>query len=216
MKRELSFTLMLLLLIAAAGVARHLARAGEREAVPPRRRLAEFPPQLGAWRQVDEQTLSAGAFRELRPDDYLSRTYVDDRGFTVFLSISYYASQRHRQAIHSPQNCLPGAGWTMSDHRLHSLDGAAEARINEYLIAKDNVQMLAFYWYHGRGRIVANEYLGRLRTIRDAMLLGRTDGALVRVIAPLGNGAGAAEQARQSGLGFVRELLPLLPAYIPD
>ncbi len=207
---------MLLLLICAAAFARHLARAGEREQVPPRALLSEFPPQFGAWRQIDEQTLSAGGFRELKPDDYLSRTYVNDAGFQIFLSIVYYSSQRHRQTIHSPQNCLPGAGWTMSDHQLHDVGAVAEKRINEYLIGKDDAKMVAFYWYHGRGRVVASEYLGRFYAIKDSMTLGRTDGALVRVIAPMGKGDGAAEQARQMGLDFARGLMPLLSSYIPD
>ncbi len=216
MKRHLSFIVMLLFLACAAGIAQYLARASERERVPPRVSLAQFPPQFDVWRQVDAQTLTAGEFRELKVDDYISRTYVNDKGFTVFLFIAYYASQRHRQTFHSPQNCLPGAGWTMSDYRLHSLDDLAERRINEYLIEKDDAKMIAFYWYHGRGRVVANEYWGRFYTIKDSMMLGRTDGALVRVIAPMGKGGGAEEQARQAGLDFARVLLPMLSSYIPD
>jgi EpsI family protein len=216
MKRELSFIVMLLFLICAAAFAWRLARAGDRELVPPRVSLSEFPQQFDAWRQVDTQTLSAGEYRELKPDDYLSRTYVNDRGFPVYLFIAWYASQRHRQTFHSPQNCLPGAGWTMSDYRLHRIGDAPGKSINEYLIGKEGMKMVAFYWYHGRGRVVANEYLGRFYTIKDSMMLGRTDGALVRVIAPAGRGEGAEEQARQAGLDFVRGLAPMLSSYIPD
>jgi EpsI family protein len=216
MSSNLRFIAMFLFLLCAAAVGQYLARAGNNEIAPARDHLSAFPKQFGEWRQIDEQTLGPGAFRELQPDDYISRTYVDDRGVPVYLSIAYYASQRHRKTFHSPQNCLPGAGWTMGNHRLHGVDGMPEARINEYLIGKDGAMMLAFYWYHGRGRVVASDYLGRIYTIKDSMMRGRTDGALVRVIAPMGKGEGAEEFARKTGLDFAAKLLPMLSRYAPE
>lgn len=205
---------MLLFLLLAAGFSQYLTRAGDREHVPPRTTLASFPQQLDTWRQTDVQALSGGTLRELKADDYLSGVYSSDRGAFASLFIAYYGSQRHRQTIHSPQNCMPGAGWTMSNHRLHAI--GAQGSINEYLIEKDDVRMLAFYWYHGRGRVEASEYWARAVTIKDAMWLGRTDGALVRVIVPVGKGDGAEETARVAGLDFSRKLLPILPSFVPD
>ncbi len=216
MRKRLSYLVMLLFLLCAAAFAQYLARASERERVPPHVPLSEFPGQFDVWRQVDAQTLTAGESGELKAGDYISRTYVNDRRLPVFLFIAYYASQRHRQTFHSPQNCLPGSGWTMSDRRLHGVGDVSDQRVNEYLIAKDDVKMVAFYWYHGRGRVVADDYLGRFYTIKDSVMLGRTDGALVRVIAPMGKGEGAEEQARQAGLDFAQKILPMLSSYIPD
>jgi EpsI family protein len=214
MKDRLSYIAMLVFLLCAAAFARHLGRAGDRERVPTRASFAEFPPQIDVWRQVQEQRLGAGEARELGADDYLSRAYVNDKGFPLYFFTAYYASQRQRQTFHSPQNCLPGAGWTMSAHRLHEIDGAG--RINEYLIEKDGAKMVALYWYQGRGRVVANEYWGRLYTIKDSMERGRTDGALVRVIAPVGKDDAGGEEARRTALSFARRLAPILPAYVPD
>jgi len=216
MRKNLSYIVMLLFLLCAAAFAQYLSREGSRERVPPRVSLSEFPQQFGVWRQVEEQRLAAGQFRELKADDYISRTYVNDKGFPVFLFVAYYASQRHRQTFHSPQNCLPGAGWTMGAHKLHSLGGSEANRINEYLIGKDDAKMIALYWYQGRGRVVANEYRGRLYTIKDSMTRRRTDGALVRVIAPMGQGDGAEERAREAALDFARRLTPMLSSHIPD
>lgn len=204
---------MLLFLLLAAGFSRYLTHAGDREHVPPRTTLANFPRRIASWRQTDVQALSGGTLRELKADDYLSGVYSNDQGAFASLFIAYYGTQRHRQTIHSPQNCMPGAGWTMSQHRLHAL---GEGSINEYLIEKDDVRMLAFYWYHGRGRIEASEYWARAAAIKDAMRLGRTDGALVRVIVPMGKGDGAEDAARAAGLDFSQKLLPILPSYIPN
>ena len=52
--------------------------------------------------------------------------------------------------------------------------------------------------------------------MKDAMWLGRTDGALVRVIVPMGKGDGAEETARAAGLDYSRKLLPMLPSFIPN
>lgn len=214
MKQRMSYWAMLsFLLLAAAGIT-YLTRAGNREYIPQRTLLADFPLQFDSWRQTDAQALSSGTLRELKADDYLSAVYANDRGAFASLFIAYYGSQRHRQTIHSPQNCLPGGGWTMSRHRLHSL--GERGQINEYLIEKDDVQTLAFYWYQGRGRTVASEYWAKFDTIRDAMWLGRTDGSLVRVIVPMGKGDGAEEFARTAGLDFSQKLLTILPGFVPN
>lgn len=213
MKPHLSYLGMLLSLLCAAAFSHYLTYTRANESIPPHESLATLPEQLGDWRQVETQTLTPGAERELSADDYTSRTYMNERGTTVFLFIAYYANQRQRKTYHSPQNCLPGAGWTLGAHRVHAL-GAPEQVANEYLIEKAGAQMLALYWYHGRGRLVASEYWGRFYTLADALTRGRTDGALVRVIVPLAPNETEA-QARQDALAFTQRLLPLLPRYIP-
>ena len=55
---------------------------------------------------LDEEILDV-----LGVDDYLSRVYYKPDGAGVGLYMGYYGSQRQGDTIHSPQNCLPGAGW---------------------------------------------------------------------------------------------------------
>ena len=214
MTNRWAYVSLLVFLLLAAAATQYFATASEREAAPARASLKELPETLGAWRQHEAQTLTAGAERELGADDYLSRTYINERGAVAFVFIAYYASQRQRKTYHSPQNCLPGAGWALGAHRGHSLNNSSNA-LNEYVIEKDGEQMLAFYWYHGRGRVVASEYWGRWYTLRDAVTRGRTDGALIRVIVPVARGASDAP-ARADGLQFTQSLAPLLVRYIPD
>ena len=218
MKPNLSYLGILLFLLSAALFSHYLTYTRASESIPPHESLSTLPEQFGNWRQIEAQTLTPGAERELGASDYTSRTYVNPRGATVFLFIAYYGSQRQRKTYHSPQNCLPGGGWTMGAHQRHQLatDPSGQKReLNEYLIEKAGARMLALYWYHGRGRIVASEYLGRFYTLADAVTRGRSDGALVRVIVPLASNE-SETQARQEGLAFAQSLLPLLPRYIPD
>jgi len=216
MKRRLGYILMLLFLLATA-CARFWVQANDREQAPARASLSQFPTQFDSWKQISAQAMSGGTLRELKADDYLSGLYASDRGAVAYLFIAYYGSQRHRQTIHSPQNCMPSGGWTMSQYRRHTL--GERGSLNEYLIEKDGEKMLAFYWYQGRGRTDASEYWSRAATIKDAMWLGRTDGALVRVIVPIGKGGNqneAEDAARAAGLEFSQKLLPLLPNFIPN
>lgn len=204
---------MFVFLLLMAGFVVYLMQSADRERAPQRTAFAEFPAQLDSWQQVEAQTLDERTERELAADDYLSRTYSNQQAY-AYLFIAFYNSQRHRQTFHSPQNCIPGSGWTMGAYRRHPLGGTAEA--NEYLIEKDGVRMLALYWYQGRGKLIAGEYRARFDTIKDAMWLGRTDAALLRIIVPMGKGDDAENFARTAALDFARKMLPILPAYIPN
>jgi EpsI family protein len=79
--------------------------------------------------------------------------------------------------------------------------------VGEYIIANGENRQFVIYWYQAHGRSVANEYLAKIYLVTDAMRLNRTDGALVRVITPIGP-----EKAhRRQGLGprhLLRSLRP--------
>ena len=49
---------------------------------------------------------------------------------------------------------------------------------------KGGDKQLVHFWYQGRGRIVANEYLDRSLMIFDSIIKKRSDGALIRIIGP--------------------------------
>jgi EpsI family protein len=72
------------------------------------------------------------------------------------------------------------------------------------------------YWYQSHGRVVASEYTSKLLLIHDAIRMNRSDGSLVRVIAPIPMGATDDTDAQQLAESFVRVLFPHLPAYLPN
>jgi len=57
--------------------------------------------------------------------------------------------------------------------------------------------------------------MAKIYLVADAIRMNRTDGALVRVIAPVDSSRSTAE-AKQRAERFAAQLLPLLPRYIPD
>ena len=65
---------------------------------------------------------------------------------------------RTGDTIHSPKNCLPGAGWDPihSGYAQVSVLGGRQIVVNEYVIQQDLNKQLVFYWYQGRGRVIAS------------------------------------------------------------
>lgn len=199
-----------------------VARAERPEAAPPRASFATFPMQMDEWRGVQLPPFEDRILAVLGVDDYLTRAYyspIDRSGVSLY--VGYYGSQRQGDTMHSPLNCLPGAGWEAVDHTMLPVSVAStpsgpssEIVINRYIIQKGVDRQLVLYWYQSHGRVVASEYWGKFYLVRDAIRLNRTDGSLVRVIAPI-TGEGAEPQAEQTAVAFVKTLFPVLGRYLP-
>ena len=126
-------------------------------------------------------------------------------------------SQRQGEAIHSPQNCLPGSGWQpVSATRASIASGGAPLPVNRYVVQKGVDRQVVLYWYQGRGRVIANEYLNKLWLMLDQMTRHRSDGALVRIVAPVqGLDERALVAASTSAEQFARAIQPRLSPYLP-
>lgn len=213
MKTPRFWTVVLLL----AATALLLAARGSNEIIPARDPLARFPATIagmtGRDEEIDQETLDV-----LGAGDFLSRIYAGGAGtLPVSLFIGYFPSQRTGVTIHSPQHCLPGAGWSFETSEYVDLRDAGGKlhRVGEYVIASGENRLFVIYWYHAHGRSVASEYMAKLYLVVDAMRLNRTDGALVRVITPIDPHAGQAA-ARARAESFVGQLAPVLPRFIPN
>ncbi|MBY0490099.1 MAG: EpsI family protein [Gemmatimonadaceae bacterium] len=116
---------------------------------------------------------------------YLLREYSVPQLGAVTLYIGYYDRQVQGKAIHSPKNCLPGAGWEIISSERVPLKSVTPAIVNEVLLANKGTRALVLYWYQGRGRVESSEYRVKWDLLRDAALFGRTEEALVRLVIPL-------------------------------
>ena len=184
------------------------------EASVPRRPLGELPYSLGTWKG-QERSMEERIVQAVGVSDYVNRVYSDAGDAGVQLYIGYYASQRTGDTIHSPKNCLPGAGWDPihSGYVRLSVPGGSKIVVNEYVVQQDLDKRLVFYWYHGRGRVIASEYYGKFWMVADAISRNRTDGALVRLITPMNDGAANAHARLVS---FAQVLFPQLDDLIPN
>ena len=196
-----------------------LANARRSEVPVERLLFKQFPMTLESWRAVEDPPMEDDVLKVLGVDDYLARAYYKPDGAAVGLYMGFYGSQRQGDTIHSPLNCLPGAGWEpVSQGRVRIADvGGRDMEVNRYVVQKGLDRQLVLYWYQSHGRVVASEYVSRLYLINDAIRLNRTDGSMVRVIAPIPvdaqDGGAAAERLATE---FVRALVPHLSSYLPS
>jgi EpsI family protein len=129
------------------------------------------------------------------------------------LYIGYYESQTQGRTIHSPRNCLPGAGWEPLTSTMAVITTEAGAiTVNRYVLQNGNDRLLALYWYQGRGRIEANEYRVKWDLLRDAALRGRTEEALVRILVPID---GTEDDAFETARRVATTLLPAVDRALP-
>jgi EpsI family protein len=186
------------------------------EAVVAHQPLRNLPYSISNW-TAQEIPMEERIVQAVSVTDYTNRIYVNSADSQVWLYVGYYASQRTGDTIHSPKNCLPGAGWepVHEDYATITLTDGRKIVVNDYVIQNGLNKDLVFYWYQGRGRVIASEYWGKFWMISDSITRNRTDGALVRLITPISGNDGAADaQARL--VKFTQTLFPYLNEVIPN
>jgi exosortase D (VPLPA-CTERM-specific) len=221
-KPTVAVALVLMLAVYPAWALPHRA-----ELRPTRYDFSQFPLQVGDWLgQLDR--IESIYLDELQLDDYLLANFVVPPATSVQsaadmapinLYVAYYASQRTGQSVHSPRSCLPGGGWRIQDLSRRDVasvrNGAGPLRVNRVLIQQGAQRQLVYYWFQERGRDITNEYLVKWYMLQDALIRNRSDGALVRLIAPLRDGEDATlGDARLTR--FAAAVLPMLQRYVSD
>jgi EpsI family protein len=180
--------------------------------------LAESVPRvLAGW--AGEDITITDAEREIAGmDDFVHRVHrAEDSGegraglFSIY--VGYYERQAQGSTIHSPRNCLPGGGWEPLTHARPTIaTPIGDVPVNRYLIGNGPSKAVVLYWYQGRGRVAANEYLVKWDLLRDQATLGRSDEALVRVIVPV---VTTDEAAFQHAVEVARELIEHVGRALP-
>ncbi|HTD95587.1 MAG TPA: EpsI family protein [Edaphobacter sp.] len=224
MKSPKFWTVFLLL----AATALVLYSRGDVDRVPPSDPLSYMPKTIDGL-TAEDLPLDSETLAVLGKGDFLNRIYVTpvpaiQQASTqsaprsaIGVFIGYFATQRTGQTIHSPQHCLPGAGWTFESQKyvnLQDVDGK-NYKVGEYVINNGSSRQFVIYWYQAHGRSIANEYVAKAYMVSDAIRTNRTDGALVRVITAI-SPAESVDTARERAVRFTSKMAPFLPRFIPD
>ena len=199
-----------------------LQSRGDVDQVPVSEPLSRMPLNIGAWTAQDIP-LTDDTLEVLGKGDFLNRIYTFEppagshREPPISLFIGYFASQRTGQTMHSPQNCLPGAGWTFDSQTYADIQdiNGKNYKVGEYVIGNGDVKQFVIYWYQAHGRSIPNEYVAKGYMVADAIRMNRTDGALVRVITQV-LPTESLETARARALRFTQQMAPNLPRFIPN
>ncbi len=213
MKNPRFWTVALLL----AGSVVLLHARGDSDLIPASAPLSQVSRVIDGWTgsdvPIDQETRDV-----LGSGDFLSRIYTQKgQSLPIGLFIGYFPTQRSGVTIHSPKHCLPGAGWAFESSRYVNLRDANGNihRVGEYIIGNGEMRQFVIYWYQAHGRSVANEFMAKFYLVTDAILLNRTDGALVRVLTPIGSMEDTAT-AKARVEAFTGQLIPTLPRFIPN
>ncbi|QNI36595.1 exosortase C-terminal domain/associated protein EpsI [Edaphobacter albus] len=202
-----------------------LVHRGDADNVPPSEPLHLMPTMIDGMVSQD-LPLEDDVLAVLGKGDFLNRIYTvplsavspqSHRSAPISLFIGYFATQRTGQSIHSPQHCLPGAGWTFDSSDYTTLEDINGNRfqVGEYVISNGESRQFVIYWYQAHGRSIANEYKAKAYMLADAIRYNRTDGALVRVITPISATEQVAD-ARERTVRFTARMTPYLPQFIPN
>ena len=176
-------------------------------------KIEQFPSQLGDWQGVDEP-MNSGVLNVLQADAVLLRKYTNSKEENVWFYVGYHRSQKEGQLIHSPRHCYPGPGWEITESEIIDLKvGSVTLRANKMLVDNRGNRRLVLYWYQSQGQVIANEFAQRFYMIKDAIINGRTDGALVRVSAPVIKDV---ETTFALQVRFLELFYPKLLEYIPE
>ncbi|SHF86534.1 exosortase D, VPLPA-CTERM-specific [Loktanella atrilutea] len=188
--------------------------------MPDRDRFSMFPREVAGWNSYIIP-LEPDVELVLKASDYINAVYTNPAAPDTYVNFfsAYYDKQTEGAGIHSPEVCLPVGGW-----EIFSIDQSPVSfpdtvygtfEVNRAVIEKGLTRQLVYYWFEQRGTRMTNDYMAKIDVVYDSLTRGRTDGALVRFVTPIA--AGEDEAAADARLqGFMADLLPRLPRFIPE
>ena len=182
---------------------------------PLRRPFDDFPTKIGAWTGQEATRLDIETLNILKVSDYVMRRYVDGAGRGLWVYLGYWESQRRGAQMHSPKNCLPGSGWEPLEATVMPIpvEGGRTIHVNRFLVQKSNQRELVLYWYRAQGDDVPGEVAAKAAMVKNAIIRNRTDGALLRVSAPVES---SVAETSDRLVAFVQAMYPRLGDYLPD
>jgi exosortase D (VPLPA-CTERM-specific) len=186
------------------------------EITPSHPAFATFPERMGDWSgrpaSLERQVLNA-----LQASDYWLADYrKGGQGVPVDFYMAYYNSQRIGTSVHSPSNCLPGSGWVIVNSSLRTLPvpQGGSITLSRLLIKEGGASQLVYYWFDERGRILTEQYGAKWHLLWDSIFMHRTDGALVRLVTPLGPQESEADADKRLE-DFFAVVYPQVRTFIP-
>lgn len=145
------------------------------------------PNAFTEWVEVPEQTSQvvnpqiAQALDKLY-SQLLTRTYVNQQGYRIMLSIAYGDDQRGGLQAHRPETCYPGQGFKIAAIE----DGALQTRFGNIEVRRMTTNLGArhepvTYWLTVGEQVVNSRLLKRIAEVRLALTGQVPDGLLFRV-----------------------------------
>jgi len=188
-------------------------RASVAPSYPLKKGFENFPMTTGSWQgrhvYIDPDMVAA-----TKSHAHLNAEFSNPEHGTVSLWIAFYETQKKAGGfVHSPKGCFTASGWQIEKSKI--IDIAPGKPVNWMIASQMGERLLVYYWFLQRGRWIANETTNKFYMASDGFFRRRTDGALIRLITPLGRD-GDIELAQQKLNLFVEKITPILNQFIPE
>ncbi len=184
-----------------------LARVATPMAASAAPRLESLPMTLAQWSGRQAPPLDPDVERTLGTDRYLHRFYRGAAG-TIEIDVAYYGQPRVGANMHSPLNCLPGSGWTMSEPAAREVRTATGRwTVREIDVRRGKAEFAMIYWFQSRLRVTGDEVAVRLHLLGNVLRRVPGDAAMVRLMMPA---RGTAARQRELLAAFAAEVIPPL------
>ena len=172
-----------------------------------------FPTRLGSWR-VDTSIIpiqpapDVQASLELIYSQILSRTYINDHGRRIMLSVAYGEGIDRQLDVHVPEVCYPSQGFTISKHRDEAVSaGDAVLPVRRLMARRPGRDEPITYWMVIGGSVMADTAKRKLMKVVHGLGGRIEDGMLVR-ISSIGSDEAAAYQLHAQ---FIQDLATHAP-----
>jgi EpsI family protein len=207
-------TILIPVFLASQALFVHWTAGTERPPAKPD--LTRFPAQIGAWERASEIPVDAATEAQLGADRLMNSMYMKQpNGEFANVFVAWFQSQRAGASQpHSPQVCLPAAGWVPeSTGTVELATSAGTITVNRYVIASGPQREVVLYWYQTPRRVVAGEWAAKFWLMADALRDRRTDTSLVRVTTWVKDSD--VDGATRTTTEFAQQLYPLLRETFP-
>ena len=205
-------TIIIAMILLATSVFTDIASRSER--ILPNKPFNEFPLEIDPWKGR-KGALDSEVYNILGVEDYIFADYWNKSGEIVNLYVGFYQSQKEGDIIHSPKNCMPGAGWNISDTSIEQVQttNGKSMKVIKLMLEKGPQKQMVLYWFQSRGRIISSEYMQKIWLVVDSITKQRTDGSFVRLISPV---ATDEKNTLDRLKEFATAIYPILNEHIPS
>lgn len=166
------------------------------------------PAKFAGWKidknvvplQVDPQKL---AVLQQTYSQILSRTYINDSGDRVMLSVAYGGDQSDTMQVHKPEACYPAQGFRILNNREIQLDTGYGKIPAKHLLAQQGPRTEPItYWITIGEKVAVDSIQWKLTRIKYGLTGNIPDGLLFRV-----STIGDEDQGYKMQQNFIQELM---------
>ena len=203
--RPWSIAVMLLLI---TGSAYYLIRTAP---FPLQNNLDTIPLTIGSW-SGEALPIEREPLRVAGADQELVRRYHSPGGRSLTLYMSYFDSQEQGKKLVGYQTSNE---FHRGEVEVTLPTGTQNAyRVNQAILRVGQKERFVLFWYDLNGRMATGRYEAKFWTLWNALTLGRTNGALVAVSAPLTE-RDDLDQLSADVHAFAHDLIPILEHQLP-